>query len=447
MGKNEEISNIFELTIVIDDDNVINYLKGFSEDLWPQKVMEALKVGVIAIQSASPTLDTTVVNEKFNDIQNHITLDLVEFKSNFECKLREYFDTETGQVDRKLSDFFGENGQLNTFFEQYFGSETGKVLQLLKDQVGKDSEFAKKIDPTNKDSIISQIQTTVEQIVTTKIQQIADEFTLDKEDSALTRLKKGIMEEIILLKTNFDQFKAELSTALNTQSLISEIKDKSAIKGHDFEAVLMEHLSVLSRDLEDDLEPVGSKPGKMGHSKKGDFIITLGLSSGAPNKKIVLEAKKDETYTKDFQKCKDELLSAKENRDAQIGIFVFAKGYQPEQVGDFFRVGNDFYVIVDEDDLENGKVPIYLDASIKIARMLLIVEERQTKGPSFDMEKIKQNLDGLLIDIEKIQDISDTANKITKNAQSIQKSADENAKRALHKIDEIYMCLALEKPS
>ena len=64
-----------DLDLVIHDPNVVAYLQQFQdEDEQREKVLEALKVGVIAIQSASPTLDTRIVQQKFDEIERDMKL-------------------------------------------------------------------------------------------------------------------------------------------------------------------------------------------------------------------------------------------------------------------------------------------------------------------------------------------------------------------------------------
>jgi hypothetical protein len=60
------------LTLEVTDTVVFEYLLRFSDDERPQKALDALKVGVIAIQSASPSLDTRVVEEKFRQVEREI---------------------------------------------------------------------------------------------------------------------------------------------------------------------------------------------------------------------------------------------------------------------------------------------------------------------------------------------------------------------------------------
>ena len=60
------------LSLEISDPLIQEFLLQFPEDVREQKALEALKVGVIAIQSASPSLDTRIVEEKFREVEGDI---------------------------------------------------------------------------------------------------------------------------------------------------------------------------------------------------------------------------------------------------------------------------------------------------------------------------------------------------------------------------------------
>src|SRR5260370_29633290 len=76
-----------DLTLHVTDPMVLGYLQRFEGDNRIEKAQEALKVGVIALQQASPTLDTQVVQEKF---------------SAFEKELGEQFSLFLGERDGVL---------------------------------------------------------------------------------------------------------------------------------------------------------------------------------------------------------------------------------------------------------------------------------------------------------------------------------------------------------
>lgn len=78
LNSNESV----ELFIKSHDPLIVNYLALFDEDEKVEKALEALRVGIIAIHSASPTLDTKVVDDKFNQVQTTIDNYLNGFKGD-----------------------------------------------------------------------------------------------------------------------------------------------------------------------------------------------------------------------------------------------------------------------------------------------------------------------------------------------------------------------------
>lgn len=82
------------LEIEITDEDVIRFLEQFREEERSSRALEALKVGVIAIRSASPTLDTAVVEEKFREVRSLIESDVQVFRDELRERLENYFRTE-----------------------------------------------------------------------------------------------------------------------------------------------------------------------------------------------------------------------------------------------------------------------------------------------------------------------------------------------------------------
>ena len=72
------------LKLTVKDDNIIKYLMNYESPQREDKALEALKVGVIAILSASPSLDTKVVEEKFNKIERSLQEYSEVFKKSLE---------------------------------------------------------------------------------------------------------------------------------------------------------------------------------------------------------------------------------------------------------------------------------------------------------------------------------------------------------------------------
>src|SRR4029077_14161769 len=93
---------------------LVAYFEPFEEPGRSSKAVEALKVGVIALQTACPTLDTQIVKDQFAEMQ-------VDFGET----LAHFFADKDGIVPKSLNDAFGDKGVLSQFLLRYFDPETG----------------------------------------------------------------------------------------------------------------------------------------------------------------------------------------------------------------------------------------------------------------------------------------------------------------------------------
>src|SRR5262249_41300544 len=152
-----------------------------------------------------------------------------------------------------------------------------------------------------------------------KMGELGAEFSLDNEESALSRLKQILSSGL-----------ADIKQAFGVQQGRKEEAKRGHVKGFSFQDDLYQPVAELGRQLGDETEFVANTTVRNGRT--GDYVITLGEGSGAPGLKMVIEAKDRDLSLK---KSMEELASAKENRGAAIGIFVWSKGSEPLEIGDF----------------------------------------------------------------------------------------------------------------
>jgi len=424
-----------ESTLLITDPVIIKYLSVFFESERNEKILEALRVGVIAIQSASPTIDTNIVNDKFMQVQTTIDTYLNGFKGDLKERLEGYFKAESGAVPRSLDSFFGQNGTMSQMMNSYFSSDQGKLTNLIQQQVGPSSSFAKSLDPNNKDGVLSKLEIMVQTHLQEKTKEIINQFSLDIDNSALSRLQTSLFAKVGEIQTSNTVFFGQLKQALG----IKEGKDtefaKGTEKGREFESALYEKVAALAKQLGDTSENVRSLVGKIPRAKVGDYVLTLGSTSGAPETNIAIEVKKEQNYK--LKDAVDELKLAKENREATAGIFIFAKGYEPAEVGDFHKIGNDFYVTVDEELLASNQPLLFFETAYKIIRILLVTSKRVEEAREVDLDKIKRELESVLENTSRISDIITKARTIKTNSDFILTLADTLKIEIEDKIKEI----------
>src|SRR5262249_21784001 len=135
-------------------------------------------------------------------------------------------------------------------------------------------------DPQNKQGIIALIESRIHELVEMKLNEVLQQFSLDEQDSAMSRLK-GMLSE----------FFAQLNQSLGIKTAIATEAERGHVKGIVFEQDLYRVFSNLGNELGDDTELVRGTVGATSRCKKGDYVATLGESSGAPGLRIVVEVK------------------------------------------------------------------------------------------------------------------------------------------------------------
>ncbi|MCI0640805.1 MAG: hypothetical protein L0Y72_02430 [Gemmataceae bacterium] len=415
-GRNDFPS--IQLVLELRDPLLVAYFESFAEPERSAKALEALKVGVIALQSACPTLDTQIIKDQFAEMQE-----------DFGKALAHFFAEKDGIVPKSLNDAFGDKGVLVQFFQRYFDPETGRLVRLMDGQVGPSSKFAKLFDPKNKDGVIAMIEDKVKQLVEAKLNEVLKEFSLDEDGSALSRLK-----------TMFNSAFSGLREGLGIKVARAEEAERGHVKGFSIEEDLYEVVAETGRHYGDETELVRGTLGIL-KCKTGDHLVTLGETTGAPGQRIVVEVK-DQDYK--AKKAIAELQEAKKNRGAVSGIFVFAKGCEPTEFGNFKRIDNDFYITVDKSALAEGEPLPFLWAAYEIARVQAVVAIRKEAGGKFDLERIQLHIDGIAAWVPRLGEIITKANTVQKSGNCIETAAKEIKEDIERRVKDVLALLRLD---
>jgi hypothetical protein len=142
-------------------------------------------------------------------------------------------------------------------------------------------------------------------------------------------------------------------------------------------------------------------------------VIQLGPDCVAEGARIVIEAKEERDYS--LSDARKEIDRARENRGAQVGLFVASRktaaGWEP-----LVRSGDDVFVSWDAEDAASD---VYLHAGLELARALCVRGSRQNQAQTADFTA----LDAAILEIEKrsgaLGDITTWTETIRNNSDKI----------------------------
>lgn len=335
-------------------------------------------------------------------------------------------DNDQGALRRLVSELEARHGRLEA-------SMSNRIADVV-------AEFSLDDD----ESALSRLVVRVEQAQKT----IADQLTLDNDRSALARMahKLDATNGTIRGQLSLDDPESPMARMMQrlTELIDSQSRDQAAFReqvacsfaeisarrgaearspehGRVFEDLVVAEMLTRAQRLGDLGEATGATVGRVRHCKKGDAVVELGAESVASGAKIVIEAKEDRTFT--VKRALEELHSARDNREASVGVFVFSKKTAPPGSAGLTRVGQDVLLVWDADDPAND---VILDAGLQVARALSIRASR-----SQEESEVMATLEPALRAIEKrvndFLEIQKWASTIEGNAKKIGAACEKGA--------------------
>jgi hypothetical protein len=350
--------------LVLADATLAGSLAEREPDERPAVVERALRIGLLALQDASTTVDVDVVRREFEKLVAQTTAVNEQAARAVEDVLRANFADGDGRLPRTLEKFLGDRGALRQFVNELFDetrrdSAIGRIGGLLGQYFDGDrSKVAQLLDPTRLGSPLHQFR-----------QEIADGFA-------------GVHERL-----------AALEAASRARA---DERSRSAAKGADFEDLLEDLLGSLARGAGDVLDRTSTEAGAVLGSKKGDFVLAIDprLARGA-DLRVVIEAK-DRAMSQ--RAMREELREARENRGAAVAIAVWTPAHAPAGIAPFAMVGDDVHVVVDPESPE----PAFLEAAVRLARLLALAS-LQEREVDVDAAAIARALTGVREQLDAIR--------------------------------------------
>jgi len=221
---------------------------------------------------------------------------------------------------------------------------------------------------------------------------INDNLSLDKEGSGLARIRREFVEILSRHEQQNASFQRDVTSTLEAMKARREESYRSTAHGREFQDVVFEFSQREAERAGDLAICTGNTTGAIKHCKIGDSVFELGPDCTAAGEKFVIEAKEDASY--DLAKARAEIESARKNRQASVGVFVFSRKTAPTGQDVFLRYGNDIFVIWDADDLSND---VILKAALSLAKALCVRESSTREAEAADFQAI----DAAILEIEK----------------------------------------------
>lgn len=367
--------------------------------------------------------------------------------------LRSHLGSEGSVLARTLAQQVGENSEL---FKKRSPTEKEGIVQILEERLSavmeeNQRELFKALDPFAEDGAVARLLRTLREELETADEDRAEQLTkalaaLDSNDpsSLISQLGRETRDAkaTLLRALNPQDPESPIAAVRKTVETMLEAHGQSQLKLIQAQEERQKQLEILIREsvarlesrkqaeessprggatfedavvrfVEDAthggtyiVEATGNTTGLRRACKVGDVIVSFTNESAFHGCRVVVEAKRDASYT--VAKALQEMEVAKENRAAGVGVFVLSQSHAPKGFPEFARYGSTILVLWDAEDPQT-------DATLRAALLagLAMVTRRRSEADHGDLEALQ--------DVEKR--IQDELNRITKMRKANDKIA------------------------
>lgn len=334
--------------------------------------------------------------------------------------LREFsLDSKDSALSRLVTEVKTRHDELHDDLQQQVAAvvrefsldDDGSALsRLVRRLDASQRAVAAQFSSDNESSVLSRLTRVLNQTS----DQIRKNLTLDDPQSALSVLKRELQAAIAELVKCNGEFQAEVRQTLAVRDARKQVEDRSSMHGATFQdrlASLLEAEALLVNDL---FEHTGDTAGILPRCKVGDHVITLGTESFAPGERIVWEAKANRAYG--VKAALAEMETARKNRQAQVGVFVFEATRAPENLHPFSRFGRDLLVVWDANDFSTD---IYIRAALSVAKALVVREQAEESRSTHTASEMDRAIRAIEKQLATLDEVTKLANSIESNAGKI----------------------------
>ena len=472
-------SGPLELRLVVTDPEVLAELgrrpEGVERDRF---ALAALRLGVLALRMAGGQIDGAVIREAgerlLGDLRELLGQRAGELSRQLGETLTRYLDPQSGLLPQRLDALLKTDGDLERLLRQHLGTDDSTLARTLAEHLGRGAPIFRLLAPDDANGLRAQVETALRAALLEQRQQILQEFSLDRRESALSRLVAELRErqtaiqtdvkgqvETVVREFSLDKPDSALSrlvarveaaqlaigrnlTLDDEGSALSRLRrelqgavDELSRRNQEFQTQVRESLAALQTRREEQEKSTrhgttfeeqlgGLLAGEC--QRLGDVHEATGNSTGtiknckvgdhvtqlgpeSPAPGARIAWEAKEDRGYDLRKALAEIEEARKNRQAQVGVFVFSRRTAPAELQPFARYGTDLVVVWDAED---PATDVYLRAALSVARALVLREH----GEAAQAQEIAAEIDSATRTIEKQIAFLDDVRKWAETARS-----------------------------
>ncbi len=343
---------------------------------------------------------------------------------------------EFERVAGSLHERWGEQARavveaLQTEMERAFEPERGTLAQAINAQVNELAEqIAKNFDGERSTAVQHQVRELTSKAVEERMQALLRHLSSDDGANPLADFKRATGQIVTEAARNQEAHSRRLAEKLGeiekavvrldqqaeARRQVAEVEERGTAKGRSFEERVHAALEEIAQARGDAASHVGDERGESG-GKKGDSIVEIGAAEGAPQARIVFEAKDRRLSKNDAWR---ELNAALEQRDAVFAVLVVGgEDKVPagrQQLHEY--EGNKLIVVVDRDQ----PVGISLEFAYRYARSRALMT--RSRSLAVDAQGVHDAAERARSELRELQKARLALTAITDGAERVRSTID-----------------------
>lgn len=154
--------------------------------------LAALKIGVLALAQARGQLDGETVRRESQRMLDRLAQELGQhaqlLQQRLTSTLREYFDPQSGRFEERIQRLVQRDGELESVLRRQVGGNDSELTRTLTAHFGESSPLMKLLAPDASQGLLVALRETLGEQLGHQRNQVLAEFSLDRPESALSRL-------------------------------------------------------------------------------------------------------------------------------------------------------------------------------------------------------------------------------------------------------------------
>jgi hypothetical protein len=472
------------LHLSITDPEVVRALTEAGESRERQDLaLTALRIGILSLNAARGTVDGATVRSEGERLLLTLEARLSSHRQVLDealgGTLRAYFDPSSGSFTERVQRLLHKDGELAALIGGQVDTARRSLDTLFQQHLGEDSELRRLLSPDESNEFMAALRAQLTQALQRQGDAITAEFTLDRPDSALSRLVRELKERHGDLERNLGEKVASVvgefslddeNSALSrlvgrVESAQSQINAQFSLdnpesgltrivqriesleraqteRSHEFEqriTAILDKLVVRREESRRSTQHGNEFELRVGERLQAvcidgdDVLEAVGTTTGTvPRSKVgdfVVTLGPDsaapgaiivvEAKARDGMTLKgtlDEADEARRNRGASVCLFVHAARTAPAGLPELRRWGNDVVVIWDDDD---AATDIRLKAACQVAKALAVRAGKHEEEEAASLAEMDSAIEAIRKQIAGFEEIQSTARTVVNSGDKI----------------------------